>query len=77
MARPLNFSKVNGRRYSADDVKSRLLEAEAREARDTRTAAQRWLGDPPPERSALAAKLSRMNQPGSGGGRGISFPKNE
>jgi hypothetical protein len=56
MAKPNNLSKVPQRQYSPDDIKSRLLEAAAR---DTRTEAEKWLGDPPPERSALAAKLSR------------------
>src|SRR5262245_20851477 len=59
MARPNNIAKVPPRQYSPDDIKQRVLEAEARATADTRTAAQRWLGDPPPERSALAARLSR------------------
>jgi hypothetical protein len=58
MAKP-NVHKVEPRKYSVDDIKTRILEAEARAANDSRTEAQRWLGDPPPERSALAAKLSR------------------
>jgi hypothetical protein len=33
-----------------------LAEREQREASDTRTDAQRWLGDPPPSRSALAQR---------------------
>ena len=41
---------------SPDDIKARMLEAAARAAQDTRTDAQRWLGDPPPERSALASR---------------------
>jgi hypothetical protein len=45
-----------GRHVPAADLKIRLEEREAREAADTRTEAQRWLGDPPPSRSALAAK---------------------
>jgi hypothetical protein len=36
------------------EAAERLAEREAREAADTRTEAQRWLGDPPPSRSALA-----------------------
>jgi hypothetical protein len=31
-------------------------ERDRREAADTRTEAERWLNDPPPDRSALAAK---------------------
>jgi hypothetical protein len=62
MARPNNLHKVEARKYSPDDIAQRLREAEARERADTRTEAERWLGDPPPERSALAAKLSRAPQ---------------
>jgi hypothetical protein len=61
MAKPLNLHKVQ-RTYSPDDIKQRLIEAEARERADSRTDAERWLGDPPAERSALAAKLSRAPQ---------------
>jgi hypothetical protein len=43
-------------RVDPAEVKKRLSEREAREAADTRTEAQKWLGDPPPSRSALAAK---------------------
>ena len=46
------------RSYSPDDIKARLLEAAARERADTRTEAQRWLNDPPPDRSALAKRES-------------------
>ena len=45
-----------GRHVPAADVKVRLEERDRREAADTRTEAERWLGDPPPSRSALAAK---------------------
>ena len=41
-------------RVSADDFRARRQEREAREAADNRTDAQRWLGDPAPDRSALA-----------------------
>ena len=33
-----------------------FAEREQREAANTGTEAERWLGDPPPDRSALAAK---------------------
>src|SRR5262245_60170372 len=58
MARPTNDHRVM-RTYSPDDLASRLEEARARELMDKRTDAERWLGDPPTNRSALAAKLSR------------------
>jgi hypothetical protein len=41
-------------RVDADEARQRFAERDAREAADTRTAAQRWLGDPPLGRSALA-----------------------
>jgi hypothetical protein len=49
---------VNAARDRVDPVEAakRLAKREQREAADTRTEAERWLGDPPAERSALAAK---------------------
>ena len=44
------------KRISPDDVLRLIQEREARERADTRTEAQRWLGDPPPDRSALAQR---------------------
>jgi hypothetical protein len=41
-------------RIDPDTLRSREQEREQREASDTRTDVQRWLGDPPPNRSALA-----------------------
>ena len=46
----------NGPRIDPDILRSRVQEREQREAADNRTEAQRWLGDPEPWRSALAAK---------------------
>jgi hypothetical protein len=40
MAKPLNLHKVQ-RTYSPDDIKQRLIEAEARERADSRTDAER------------------------------------
>ena len=54
----LTVHHIEPRAYSPDDIKARLQEAAARERTDTRTEAQRWLGDPPPEHSALAQKES-------------------
>jgi hypothetical protein len=59
MARPNNLHKVPPRQYSPDDIAARLVEAAARELADTRSEAEKWLGDPPPERSALAQRESR------------------
>jgi hypothetical protein len=44
------------RGISPDDIKMLLIERDRREANDTRTPAQKWLGDPPPNRSALAQR---------------------
>jgi len=51
-----NVYRADPGRLSPDDIKQRVIEAQAREAADTRTEAQRWLGDPPPGRSALAQR---------------------
>jgi hypothetical protein len=44
-------------RISPDDILARLMDKDQREAADNRTAAERWLGDPPPGRSALAQRM--------------------
>jgi len=49
--------RVPSDRVSPDDVKARIIEAQARARADTRTPAQRWLGDPPSDRSALAQRI--------------------
>jgi hypothetical protein len=41
-------------RVSAADLTARLAERDARLASDTRSEAQRWLNEPPRDRSALA-----------------------
>ena len=41
-------------RIDPDVLRSRVQERERREASDDRTEVQRWLGDPPRSRSALA-----------------------
>jgi hypothetical protein len=43
-------------RAAAADVQARLQERDQRLASDSRTDAQRYLGDPPPDRSALASR---------------------
>jgi hypothetical protein len=44
------------RRVSPHDVKFRLIERDARQRAETRTEAEKWLGDPPTGRSALAQR---------------------
>ena len=48
ISRPREISTVHPRPAAAD-VAARLYELEQRLAADTRTEAQRWLGDPPPD----------------------------
>jgi hypothetical protein len=40
-------------RPRAEEIAARLADLHARQAADTRTDIQRWLGDPPPDRCAL------------------------
>jgi hypothetical protein len=42
---------------SPHDLKFKLDERDRLAASDTRTETERWLGDPPPHRSALAQRL--------------------
>jgi hypothetical protein len=44
---------------SPDDVLTLIQERDRRIASDTRTDAERWLGDPPPHRSALTQRDRR------------------
>ena len=46
------------RNISPDDIRARLLLRDQMAAQDTRDAAARWLGDPPPHRSALAQRAT-------------------
>jgi hypothetical protein len=44
------------RPVSPDDVRVLIIERDPLAAMDTRTEAEKWLGDPPPNRSALAQR---------------------
>jgi|RhiMetdeSRZDD1v2_1073273.scaffolds.fasta_scaffold53002_8 hypothetical protein len=46
------------RGVSRDDAKARLAERDQRQAADNRTPAEKWLNDPPQNRSALANRGS-------------------
>jgi len=48
--------------HDGDDVRQRLADRDAWQAAnpDTRTDVQRWLGDPPPGRSALAGYIAKL-----------------
>lgn len=59
MAKPRNygagpFVEIDSRRVSVTDLRARLADRDRRLASDTRTEAQKWLGDPPRSQSALA-----------------------
>ena len=53
---PASVTRAERMRVDPAEAAQRFAEREQREAADTRTEAQRWLNDPPPGRSALAAK---------------------
>jgi hypothetical protein len=47
------FIGLNRHRVTATDLKSRLAERDQRQLTDNRTPAEKFLGDPSPDRSAL------------------------
>ena len=51
---PNEFIGLNRHRVTATDLKVRLAERDQRQVADNRTPAQKWLNDPPADRSALA-----------------------
>src|SRR4029453_13261799 len=53
---PATFIDANRWRVTPQDVARRFAERDQRIAPDTRTEAQKYLGDPPPDRSALAQR---------------------
>jgi hypothetical protein len=53
---PATFIDANRWRVTPQDVARRFAERDQRIALDTRTEAQKYLGDPPPDRSALAQR---------------------
>ena len=57
------FIGLNRHRVTATDLKSRLAERDRRQLADNRTPAENFLGDPPPDRSALAPVLSTGTAP--------------
>jgi hypothetical protein len=51
---------LGGQRIDRTALKNRFAERDARQLADNRTEAQRWLGDPPASRSALACKNNTL-----------------
>ena len=49
-------------RVSDDEAAARLADRDRREAADNRSEAERWLGDPPLDRSALAQRSAWIRQ---------------
>jgi hypothetical protein len=56
---PAAFIDANRWRVTPQDVARRFAELDQRIALDTRTEAQKYLGDPPPHRSALAQRAGK------------------
>ncbi|MGB6560118.1 MAG: hypothetical protein WBE96_22300, partial [Pseudolabrys sp.] len=54
------FIGLNRHRATATDLKSRLAERDRRQLADNRTPAQKWLNDPPADRSALSQGLQQQ-----------------
>jgi hypothetical protein len=48
------FIGLGGHHPDPQILRERMRERDQREAGDTRSPAEKWLGDPPPDRSALA-----------------------
>ena len=64
------FIRLDRHRVSATDLKSRLAERDRRQAIDNRTEAEKYLGDPPPNRSALAQMVREEDDLAIWGRRG-------
>jgi hypothetical protein len=57
---PATFIDANRWRVTPQDVARRFAERDQRIALDTRTEAEKYLGDPPPDRSALAQRKAEL-----------------
>jgi hypothetical protein len=80
MARRKNITasliEAGKQRLDPHDVAERMADLERRERADTRTAAQKFLGEPPPQRSALAQRpQSPTPQRASASGRRVDLWK--
>jgi hypothetical protein len=64
------FIGLNRHRVSASDLKVRLEERDRRQLADSRTEAEKYLGDPPPNRSALAQMVREEDDLAIWGRRG-------
>jgi hypothetical protein len=60
---PATFIAANRWRVTPQDVARRFAERDQRIAADSRTEAQKYLGDPPPHRSALAQRKQTFSPP--------------
>jgi hypothetical protein len=57
----LSGIRVADRAARASDLKTRFAERDQRQTNDHRSEAERWLGDPPLERSALSQRGTMPN----------------
>jgi hypothetical protein len=48
---------LGGQHVDRNALRERLADRDQRQATDTRTEGQRWLGDPPADRSAFANRI--------------------
>src|SRR5262245_152244 len=69
---PAKFIDANRWRVTEQDAAQRFAERDIREAADIRTPAQRWLNDPPPDRSALA-QMAREQSPRNAAGMRVDL----
>ena len=67
-----NFINVD-RRVGPDEMQQRFAERDARLAADTRTEAEKFLGDPPPDRSALARGSPQAPRRSSSAGQRVDL----
>jgi hypothetical protein len=61
-AAAMNIGLSGHRPVNPQVLRDRIREREQREAGDKRTAAERWLGDPPRSQSALAQRSKRPKE---------------
>jgi hypothetical protein len=73
--RPTFYRVGDYQRVLPDDVLRLLKGRDARQRADIRTEAQRWLGDPPPWRSALAMKRQEKPRSATPVSARLRFPR--
>ena len=69
------FINVDRSRMNPVDLRARLAERDMRQLTDTRTEAQKWLGDPPPMQSAMAQGSGQAPRRSAGRGQRVDLWK--